>query len=227
MTTYYTPDLTRISLKEILKNSPNIQVCIACLIGKIFPPPTHGAVPRSEKMIYLDENVLAKEWNLNFNNYLSTITELGFSLKFFCDMYPPLLGKSNSFVGILLSTDSLILVFLRYSLLRIDNMSRREVNYSFYTKLSHGHFLVTSSNNNTFRFIAPEFHVRFKTLKSIKKTLEYHTRRLNDIRTPCPVLIDERNLEKMLLDISTRDFDYQIEKGYFIPLTEQQIKSIS
>ncbi|MHC4720819.1 MAG: hypothetical protein ACYSYT_10130, partial [Planctomycetota bacterium] len=81
--------------------------------------------------------------------------------------------------------------------------------------------------NNTFKFIAPEFHVRFKTLRSIKKTLEYHARRLTDIRTPCPVLIDERNLEKMLLDISHRDFDCQIEKGYFVPLTEQQIKSIS
>jgi hypothetical protein len=227
MTTYYTPDLTQISLKAILKNSPNIQVCIACLIGKIFPPRIHGAVPRSEKVIYLDENVLAKEWNLNFNSYLSTIIELGFSLKFFCDMYPPLLGKSKSFVGVLLSTDSLILAFLRHSLFRIENMSRREVDCSLYTKLSNGHFLITASNNNTFKFIAPEFHVRFKTLRSIKKTLEYHARRLTDIRTPCPVLIDERNLEKMLLDISHRDFDCQIEKGYFVPLTEQQIKSIS
>ncbi|MHC4911555.1 MAG: hypothetical protein ACYTE5_00950 [Planctomycetota bacterium] len=199
MTIYYKPDLTQISLKDILKNSPNIRVCIACLIGKMFPSPIHAGVPRSEKVIYLDEDVLNKERNLDFNNHLSAITELGFSLKFFFDMYPPLLGKSNSFVGVFLNTDSLILAFLQYFLIRIDNISRREIYYSFYTKLSNGHFLVTTSNNKTFKLIPPEFHVHFKPLKSLKKALEYHRHRLNDTPTSYPVLIDERNVEKMLI----------------------------
>jgi hypothetical protein len=227
MTTYYKADLTQITVKEIFKNSPNIGISIACLIGKIFPTQVSSGVPRSKKINIFDEELLSKEWNLDYDKYLSGIQDSGFKLSFFCDMFPPLLGKSSSFIGVLLSDDSLILAFIFYLLIRLNNVLRREVYYSFYTKLSNGHFLIATSNNKTFKLIAPEFHVYFKPLKSPKKVLEYHRNKLNDFQPIFPVSFDEEKLEETILDLSKRDIDYQIEKGYFVPLTDEEIRSIS
>jgi len=217
LTTLYRLDSTKVSFQEYWQWRPGLPFMFSAF-RKLLRIQNGFDVcfPRPEKLLLIDQNALPPRHQAAFGPLLAQLETLDFKFEFFYSV--PFIGQITGMGATLTSTDNLSLALLAHS--EPKNAIRPvPPAYGFNSFEASGIILATSGGLPGLLGPEPEVQrIRFRHC-ALDQVYERHVERLSSV-SPKLLPLQSEDVSTMLLLCMQRTFDYNVERGAYIPLTE-------
>jgi hypothetical protein len=217
---WYQLDSTRLSFREYWRWKPGIPFCF-CAMKKLFGIRiTSGqCYARPDVLQPIDPDDLPDKHRSVLGPLVAQSGTLGFELGFFYSV--PTKGPVSGSAAALTSTDRWTLLLLVHSAPR-NSQQPFQPAYGFYSCAADGRILATAGGLPGLIGVAPEIQVIRLRHRPLDQTCERHSERL---RAEGGGLVAFRTQEvaDSVLRILQRNFDYNVNRGVFVPLPESEL----
>jgi hypothetical protein len=172
--------------------------------------------PRPEELLVIDKDAVPPRHQTAFAPLLAQLEILGFQFEFFYSI--PLFGLVTGMGAVLTSADRLSLALVAHSE-PTNPISPVPAAYGFNSFEGSGFILTTSGGLPGLMWPEPEVQLVRLRHRTLDQVYERHIERLSSVSTGLLPLQSEDVPTVLLLGMQ-RNFDYNVKRGAFVPLTE-------
>jgi hypothetical protein len=216
MITYYRVDIRRLSWGELwrITRGPGFLVALFCKAFNLHLK-MGTRIPRIDDLILIDTAGLNEDMRKAFEGPLSQWKALGFREAFIYTV-PVLSQGLRGAAAALLSADGLTAAQVMFAEKRTAELVRREVFSQCLSFLSDGSVAGVGSGRPRMESV-PGFHWTYRTGAAPELLVRVLGEMLQDPTGPRPQPLDVAGLRTLLVRISNRAVDFQVERGVYVP----------
>jgi len=222
---YFYTDRTRLSLRELWRFSRGpIRFFIAAaskLLGS--RPPIRYAVRYDDMTHVIDREEIPLAALRVIEPVIADCERLGARLAFFQTV--PAVGNVQTFGAVLFGPRRHTLIGVVWSQARLTARGAERSGCACVSRLDDG--AIVSTTNLPQRFNSPpEFQISRLANASAAELLGYHEQTLATCERPAIPMGDERELAQLLDDVRRRNFEWNVARGVWVPLSDEAVAQL-
>jgi hypothetical protein len=218
---YYRSDVARLTFRELWRITRNWPAFFNGCFVKAFglSAPARWAVQHELAVRVLRAEELPEIALHALQPHIQQFQHSGSQFLFYYSN--PTVGKLEGYAAALISRDCNALITVVWVRAEISERGTQRLSCNITSKLQDGTFFTTSNNPPTFN-LPPEFKVRRLRSASPAELVQEHQDALM-VRSLLPIPIyDECQVKDMLIDIKRRRFEWQVSRGVYVLLKEEE-----
>ena len=215
---YYTTDISRLTFAELRRiTAPNKLAFLLVAGAKVVRRPWRTGLALAYESVRIAEltDVPPKQLEI-LAGPLGGCERAGFTRRF--ALAVPMLGDQEGVNVVHVNRDRTVLACAIY----IRALANRHASVTLQSKLADG-FVMATSNARRQMNAPPEFLSEHLPGARVVDLAERHRIRLRDQGTSQSQVLDDVAQRQFLLDNAQRSFEFQRDRGIFVPLTREEV----
>ena len=223
--TYYQFDASRLTLAELWRSCNNIfefLIAIVCKLIRVNVAPAFG-MARTDRLVRISSGAVPPFAQSRMTPLAEEAQTLGMTPGFYFTI--PTVGAVEGYSHPLRDGDGRIAMAIDFVRISVNTVVNEKAAFYFLTKLRDGRYLVTSGSKREEN--GPPNHKR-EHLRSrpMPEVLQRHRERLAEQTAAPEPIMDDNQLELLMFQYEREILDYQIERGVFTPITENEVERL-
>jgi hypothetical protein len=221
---YYWADLTRMSWPELWRLAGNVPLFLVAAFIRLCglrEAPTYGFT--RDNLRFIEPHTIPDDVAIKLKSVTDTCAHLGFRPCFWTTTGT--IGSPGAYSITMLNNSGTVYAKAAWARAVRDIYSREKLIFEVVSRLTESRFVVTT--NDRMRFSLPrDFQIIRLPEQDVLHVLNKHHERLSRVPGDSIVRLDEVLLQDALLEASKRIQDFLIERGVYVPLSENQVAAI-
>jgi hypothetical protein len=223
--TYYKFDASKLTLAELWRSCNNVVEFLIATVCKgigVNVAPAFG-MARTDRLVRFACSALPAFARSRMEPLAEEAQSLGL-VPAFCFTVPTV-GALEGYSRSLRSKDGQIVMGIDYVRISMNNVANEKATFYFLSQLRDGSYLITSGSKREENAPANQDREHHPG-RPMAEVLQRHRERLAEHAMTVQTIDDDEQLERLMFRYEREIMDYQIERGAFVALPENEVQRL-